>query len=89
MVLVKLYGSLRMAARSSEIRFDVSGTITLNELLHMIEGAALKSLNVKDAVKRGKLLILINDTDYRILGGDSAEITNSDIVKLIPVNHGG
>lgn len=38
---------------------------------------------------RPGILVVINDTDYELLGGDNAEINNRDTVVFISTLHGG
>ncbi|MHA1371645.1 MAG: MoaD/ThiS family protein [Promethearchaeota archaeon] len=54
------------------------------------DNADLDDLNDKNgAVLNPAVLILINDTDLRLLGGLDAKLNDGDVITLLPTIHGG
>uniref|UniRef100_A0A1I8BGI4 Ubiquitin-related modifier 1 homolog n=1 Tax=Meloidogyne hapla TaxID=6305 RepID=A0A1I8BGI4_MELHA len=69
-------------------------SLTVKNLLEWMQQNILKNnerrdmLIQKDAVRPG-VLVLVNQTDWEIIGGMNADLTNGDTVTFISTLHGG
>jgi molybdopterin synthase sulfur carrier subunit len=102
---IKLHAELRKAFGSKDVRISLEREdATLKEAIDMLfsidpagEHAARiivsgskphPSISSGDAVNPA-VIILINDADYRLLGGIDAPLHDGDSITLLPTIHGG
>lgn len=78
--------------RDHELELADKTTCTFPELLKVIESKLIKErveLFVLDGKIRPGILVLINDTDWEVTGGDKTVIEDKDSIVFISTLHGG
>jgi molybdopterin converting factor small subunit len=67
------------------------GGATLAEVIDNLDAhhAGLKDRLVEDSVLRRFVNVYVNDEDVRFLGGLDAEVTDGDVVTVLPAVAGG
>ena len=92
MVKVKYHGMIATRSKHKEEEITITKDMSLIEFLRML--AKLKGILFERRLfhcgeLEGDILIFINNVDYRLIGGLSAKITNSDELLILSFVHPG
>ncbi|KAF7633401.1 Ubiquitin-related modifier 1-like protein [Meloidogyne graminicola] len=95
-ILLEFSGGLEVIFDGKkECKIDLPGTkLTLKDLLEWMQSNMLKDnerremLIQRDTVRPG-VLVLVNQTDWEIIGGLDADLSDGDTVTFISTLHGG
>lgn len=87
-MIVELLGQLSSIMGSKEIKFSIERKVKVKDILMMLPEDVKKNLFDEEYNLRPNLLILVNDTDLRLLGEDF-EVSDEDKITVIPAFHGG
>jgi molybdopterin converting factor small subunit len=104
-VIIKLHAELRLVFKNKEMQISFErNTATLSDVIDKLlsiepvgehaERIIVSSPKARPSTSSGDcvnpaLIILINDADYRLVGGIDAPLHDGDSITLLPTIHGG
>ncbi len=86
---VELLGHLRSTAGSGSIELKLGDKVKLNEALKMLPEELRRHIIDEHGKILPGLLILVNGVDVRTVGRLDIEVSDDDLLTLIPAIHGG
>ena len=89
LIMVNLIGVLSFFAGVDSLKIEVDEESTIEDLLSSLCQKYQDDFNEIVCIKRGEVLILINDVEVGVLDGWQSKLHDGDIVVLVPVSHGG
>lgn len=90
-VRIQVYGFLRNLVGSGDIDLELPNNSNLREVLSAIVSRfpELQEAITRDGKLRPYFVLLVNETDYEILGGYEYVVKDGDSIQLLPISHGG
>ncbi|PWV37319.1 MAG: hypothetical protein DJ555_02860 [Desulfurococcaceae archaeon] len=88
---IRLLGSLKVYSGKEELVIKIDGKVKLRDLLVSLvklEPSLSRAIEADGRVKPG-YLVFINDADYMVYQGLDTEVSDEDIITLMPISHGG
>lgn len=87
---IELVGFLKTTVKSDELIVKIDRKMQLKEFFGLLP-LRLKGelLDPRSGLLRTNFLILVNGTEIKTLNGVLTEISDGDLLTLIPISHGG